>query len=34
MVDPITVYAHAPSVLINYGFLEQATTRQTMSDAT
>ncbi len=29
LVDPVTVYAYAPSLLINYGLLERATARQT-----
>jgi AhpD family alkylhydroperoxidase len=28
MMDPVAVYAHAPSLLIGYGMLEEATTKQ------
>jgi alkylhydroperoxidase family enzyme len=31
-VDPIAVYAHAPSLLLGYGMLEQATAKQTQVD--
>jgi alkylhydroperoxidase family enzyme len=31
-VDPIAVYAHAPSLLLGYGILEQATAKQTQVD--